>query len=111
MAFAKITSGQTLMSLATYVDLTTQTGTNIFELSVDTTGIVNGETLTLRVKKKARSAGSEQIVDELVIAQHLQTNFIKETKPYTSIEGSITFALKQDGGSARTLDWTLAGFA
>ena len=111
MAFGVAASGSTAMSTGTYVQLNGAafTSANVYSLSVNTTPLVNGEALMLKVTKKVASGGSEVIVDELVISNHAQTNVVKETKPYDS-HYSISFYLKQVGGSNRTLEWLVTQY-
>lgn len=107
MALTSKSSGSTAMSLGSDVTLATITDAGIYEFSCDVSPIVDGETLLLIIEKKILTGSTRRQIDRVVIAKHAQDSDVVEDKPRTSLF-EIVYKLRQEGGSARTIDWQIA---
>ena len=99
-------NGSTAMTLSTDVTLTTITDAGVYVINVDTNPIVNGETLILIVEKKVLTGGTRRIVDRMVVCNHAPLAPVVEDKPRESLY-ELVYKLRQEGGSARTIDWNV----
>jgi len=104
MAITSEARGSTAMTLSTDITLATISTVGVFEISVDTNPIVNGETLILIVEKKVLTGGTRRIIDRMAICRNAPGEPIVEDKPRTSLF-EIVYKLRQEGGTARTIDW------
>ena len=74
-------------------------------LYVDTTNLLNGDELELRVKMKAASGGSELLIWAGYYI-HSQTDVLKASVPIRS-PYSCSFTLKQTVGTGRSFPWVI----
>lgn len=100
-------NGSTAMTLNTDVSLTTVTDAGVYALKIDSNPLVaEDEILILIVKTKVRTGGTIRLEERHVIARGLDALLIKEDKPRWSLY-SIEYMLRQEGGTARTIEWEL----
>ena len=105
MALAVVSSGTQTATLTTEHSLDVDTTGKTYVLVVDTAALVNGETLTLRIKTKCLSAGTQRLAYEAVY-EHAQAVPMKYSIPVpANIEIEVT--LRQDGGTGRAFPWAL----
>ena len=110
MAISSEASGSSAMTLSTDITLATITTVGVFVISVDTNPIVNGETLILIVEKKVLTGSTRRIIDRMVICNHAPLTPVVEDKPRDSLF-ELVYKLRQEGGSARTIDWNIIKLA
>ena len=105
MALAVVASGTQTATLTTEHSLAVSTTGKTYVLCVDTAALVNGETLTLRLKTKILSAGTQRLAYEGIFL-HVQAEPAKYSVPVpANIE--IEATLRQDGGTGRAFPWSL----
>jgi hypothetical protein len=75
----------------------------VYVLVVDAANLANGETLTLRIKRKARSGDTERLAYEIVVSNVLASPVIVSV-PVPAPHGA-TFTLRQDNGTGRSFPW------
>lgn len=81
------------------------TSAKVYVLEVDTSNMVGGDVLELRIKKKVLSGGTEKVIFMNTFA-HAQAEPVKVSIPVRS-EYSISFTLKQTAGTGRNYDWAV----
>lgn len=105
MALTSKANGSTGMTLDTDVTLTTITDAGVYLLKIDSNPLTaEDEILILIVKTKVRTGGTIRIEERCVLARGLDTLLIKEDKPRASMY-SVEYMLRQEGGTARTIEW------
>lgn len=105
MAISVKTSGSQTATLTTEHELLATTDAGVYVLSVDTANLVNGETLTLKVKKKVRTGDTVRDC-HVAVYKHIQAAPIKISPPIPGPFGA-TFTLRQDGGTGRAFPWSI----
>lgn len=108
MANTSAASGTQSATLTTEHTLATITTIGTYQLNVDTTNLVNGETLTLRAKTKTLSGGASGLAYEAVY-KHAQGDVQKFSVPI-AILIEVVFTLRQDGGTGRAFPWNVVAF-
>lgn len=106
MAISSAANGSTAMTLSTDITLTTLSSAGVYVINVDTNPIVNGETLILIVQKKVLTGSTSRLEDRMVICQHAPGIPNVCDKPRESLY-EIIYKLRQEGGTARTIDWNV----
>jgi hypothetical protein len=104
MAISSKASGSTLMILNTDVTLATISTAGVYVINIDTNPIANGETLILIVEKKVLTGSTRRIIDRIVVAYNAGLAPVVEDKPRESLY-ELVYKLRQEGGTARTIDW------
>lgn len=99
-------SGSTSCTLSTDVSLVVITTAGVYELHVDTNPLVDGETLLLIVIEKVLTGSTAREVDRMTIAQNAQGSPIIVDRPRSCLF-SLEYKLRQEGGTARTIDWSV----
>lgn len=106
MAITSEANGSTAMTLNTDITLATISTVGVFVISIDTNPIVNGETLILIVEKKVLTGSTRRIIDRMVVCNHIPLTPVVEDKPRESLY-ELVYKLRQEGGTARTIDWNV----
>lgn len=81
------------------------TAAGVYVLVVDTTPMVNGDILELRIKTKAKS-GSTSRQSYFQTYSHAQSELNKYSVP-VPVDTEILFTLKQTAGTGRAFDWNI----
>lgn len=105
MTIAIISSGTQTATLATEHTLDTDTTGKTYVLVVDTANLLNDETVTLRLKTKVLSGGTERLA-YVVNFSHIQTEPAKYSVPIPA-NISLKATLEQNGGTGRAFPWAL----
>lgn len=108
MAITSKANGSTAMSTGSDVTLGSAiTDAGVYQLQFDVDPIVDGETLILIVETKVLTGGSAKQVDRVVVARNdMGTKVVVTDIPRASLY-SLTYKLRQEGGSNRTIDWNV----
>ena len=97
-------------TLATDTTLVTQAGPiggGCYILHVNAVNLLNGETLTLTLRTKARPTGTTQTAF-VGTYSHIQSDPLKISPLIAVPVGSeLVVILRQDGGTARAFNWSL----
>lgn len=105
MAVSSAANGTQAATISTEHTLSTQAVAGTYVLMVDTTNMVNGDVLELRVKAKTLTGGSAlQVV--MGTYSNVQADPVKVSIPVPSVY-SLTATLKQTAGTGRNFDWNL----
>lgn len=103
-------SGSTGMTLSTDVSLTTIADIGAYVFHCDSNPLAaEDEILILITKTKILTGSTARISDRYVIATGLDAILNKEDKPRAcrSFTAGLEYLLRQEGGTARTIDWTV----
>ena len=106
MAVSENTGGTQTATVTTEHTLATITAAGTYQLVVDTTNMVFGDTLELRVKVKARSASSSLEVFYASYSGAQGTDVIKLSPPMPAPFEFIA-TLKQTVGTGRAFIWSI----
>lgn len=98
-------SGTQSATLGTEHTLATPTTLNSRVLVVDASALVAGETLTLRIKGKVLTGGTERLIRESVFAGPVYETNVQSMPAVQTFGGAIT--LTQTGGTGRSYDWSV----
>lgn len=85
--------------------LDTRSSAGVYQLLVDTTNLVNGDVLELRVKVKARSAEGSAKLAYMGTYANVQAYPIVASVPVSCTYG--VFTLKQTAGTGRAFPWSV----
>jgi hypothetical protein len=108
MAFGVQTSGSTALTVGTYVTLATITAAGVFQFNCDINPLSGwAEGLILRVSRKVLTAGTIRQTEEVTLGRGSDANKDAEDIPRKS-HYEIKYEAKQEGGSARTIDWLVS---
>jgi len=81
-----------------------------YVLGVDTSPLVNDETVILRIYTKVRTGDTEQLA-YVAVYQHAQGEpnkySVPVVVPYTGLADTLTATIEQSGGTERTFPWSL----
>lgn len=91
--------------ISTEHELVSDTSLGVFILIVDTSNMVLGDIVTLRIKTKCIATGSSELAYTATFA-HLQNTNNKFSVPVPSVV-EIVCTLEQTDGTARDFDWNL----
>lgn len=105
MAVTLSTSGSQTATINTEHQLANPTSAGFYQLVVDTSAMVNGDTVELRVYGKARSTDTEQLEDFLTF-QNAQSRPLKRTLMYGTPH-YVRLTLKQTAGTGRAFPWAV----
>lgn len=105
MAVTSESTGSQTATVNTEHSLATLTSAKTFVLLVDTTNMVNGDVLELRIKSKVLTGGAEVLAYYQSFA-HLQESKQKVSIPVPSLF-SCSFTLKQVAGTGRVFPWVV----
>lgn len=105
MTISSVASGTQTATVNTEHTLNSPAGPGTYVLVVDTTNMANGDTLELRCKVKAKSAGSA-ILYVMGSYANAQAEPLKMSIPCPAVDGGA-FSLKQVAGTGRAFDWNL----
>jgi hypothetical protein len=105
MAISSAASGTQTATLGVEHTLATVTTAGTYVLNVDAAALVNAETLTLKLKTKTLSGGTQRIAYECKFRHILGLPSIFSVPVPTLIE--IVATLQQDGGTGRSFPWNL----
>lgn len=103
-------SGSTAMTLSTDVSLTTIADIGAYVFHCDSNPLAaEDEILILITKTKILTGSTARISDRYVIATGLDAILNKEDKPRVSrsFTAGLEYLLRQEGGTARTIDWSV----
>lgn len=106
MAISVQITGSTAMVINTDVTLSAAiTAAGVYQLHFDSNPLATfDEILILIVSQKVLTGSTERQNDRIVVARGTDDDKVKVDIPRTS-EFSITYKLRQEGGTARTIDW------
>lgn len=104
MATSKASGAQTAV-ISTEHTLATITDAGTYVLYVDTSNLVNGEELELKIKTKVKSDGTTREF-QTAIYIHTQAQPVKASIPVASINEAV-FTLKQKSGTGRVFNWEI----
>ena len=102
-------NGTQTATITTEHTLATITTVGTFLLNVDTSNMVNGDTVELRVKKKVLTGGSAVTV-AIASFSNVQADPVKISVPIVSLY-SFVGTLKQTAGTGRNFDWNIEQIA
>ena len=105
MALTSKSSGSQTATLTTDHTLATITDAGTYVLTVDTANLADGETLTLRIKSKTRSADTSRLVYEANFEHAQSENF--KASPAIPVIAEGVFTLEQNGGTGRAFPWNI----
>lgn len=105
MALVAAASGSQTATISTEHSLTQQTGIGIYVLLVDTSAMVSGDTLSLKIKTK-RSTGDTSRVAYVYTFTDAQTEPNKYSVPVPA-DTEIICTLTQSAGVGRVFPWKL----
>lgn len=105
MAVTSVTSGTQTAVVSTEHTLTTQTSTGVYTLVVDTSNMVLGDSVTLRIKTKYATGGTSRLAYSQVYS-HIQAEPNKYSLP-VPIDTELICTLEQTAGTARDFYWNL----
>lgn len=98
-------SGTQTATVPTEHTLATITTSDVLILVVDTSNMVNGDAVELRVKRKVLSSGSEALA-WFARYKHVQGDPVKVSIPIPSPHEAV-FTLNQTDGSSRNFPWSV----
>jgi hypothetical protein len=102
---ASVASGTISAVISTEHTLATNTSGQSFVLVVDTSNMVMGDRIEIRLYTKCKSGGAEQLA-YLRAYKHLQGEPIKYSVPVPA-DVSLRATLTQTAGTGRNYDWSL----
>lgn len=102
---ALVVSGTQTAVISTEHTLSTQTLNATYILVVDTSNMVNGDVLELKIKTKVLSSSTSRIAIEAKFS-NIQSDPNKYSIPIPS-NNEIVATLKQTAGTGRNFDWAL----
>lgn len=105
MAITVESSGTQTAVIGTEHSLATTTAAKVYDLSVDTSNMINGDVLELRIKRKVLTGGAEALLFYAVFS-HAQSEPVKVSVPVVAPYGA-TFTLKQTAGTAKAFPWSV----
>lgn len=105
MAVTSVASGSQAATVNTEHTLTTQTTAGVYVLVVDLNVLVNGDTVELRIKTKAKAGSTSRFAYFEVYANAQESNVVYSVP--VPIDTEIVATLKQTSGTGRTFDWNL----
>jgi hypothetical protein len=105
MAVAEVVGGSQTATISTEHTLATSTTGKTYCLVVDTTNMVNGDVLELRIKTKPRTGGTSTLAYIATYA-NIQTAPVKYSVPIPA-NVEIVCTLKQTAGTGRVFIWAL----
>lgn len=100
-------SGTQTATISTEHTLANVTTAGTFVLQVNTSNMVNGDTVELRAKVKTLTGGAEALY-MIAVYTHAQFDPVKMSIPVPSLY-SLTFTLKQTAGTGRAFEWNVVG--
>lgn len=103
MTVALVSSGTQTAVIGTEHTLATVTSVKTLTLNVDTTNMVAGDLLELRIKYKSLTGGASTLY-KLQAYQHSQASPQKISDPIPS-DIETVFTLKQTAGTGRAFPW------
>lgn len=98
-------SGTQAATLGTEHVLVTPTTLNSRVLIVDANALAVGETLTLRIKGKVLTGGTQRLIREAIFTGQLYEPNVQSMPAVQTFGGDIT--LTQTGGTGRSYDWSV----
>lgn len=105
MALASVGSGSQTAVIDTEHVLDTETAAGTYILVVDMINLVNGDTVTLRIKTKAKTGSTSRLAYAVTYA-NLQSTINTYSIP-VPIDTEIICTLEQTEGTGRVFDWNL----
>ena len=105
MAVTSVGSGTQAATLDTEHTLDTETGAGVYVLVVDTSNMVNGDIVILRIKTKYASGGTSRLAYMATYA-HVQAEPNKYSIP-VPVDAEIIATLEQTDGTGRSFYWNL----
>lgn len=99
-------SGSQSATLTTEHTLATVTAAGTYQLAVDANALAAGETLTLRIYGKARSADTERLAYKASFAGEAIDAPLLMSLPVVSPHHA-KFTLEQNGGTGRAFPWAV----
>lgn len=106
MPISSAASGTQTATVGTEHTLATLTVVGTYVLNVDTTNLVAGEAVTLRIKTKTLSAGASGLAFDATY-KHGQGKPQKYSIPVPVLVEGV-FTLQQTGGTGRAFPWNIA---
>ena len=107
MATDEATGSQTA-TIGTEHTLATVNTAGVFVLKVDTTNMVNGDALELRIKTKNDSGEASAVLEYFATFENAQTEVQKPSLAVVlSVNDAAAFTLKQTAGTGRAFPWTV----
>lgn len=105
MGLVSVAKGTQVTIISTEHSLTQQTGIGIYVLVVDSSEMLAGDILTLRIKTKSQTGASSKTAYEIVHAD-AQAAPNKYSVP-VPVDTEIICTLTQTAGTARSFPWNL----
>lgn len=105
MAVTSVDADTQTASIDTEHTLATETTAGVYVLVVDTSNLVNGDTVILRIKTKNQSGGSSILAYEATFSDVQAEN--QKYSPAIPIDTEIVCTLEQIDGTGRDFDWNL----
>lgn len=109
---AENTDGSQTAVIATEHTLATITSAGVFVLRVDTSNMVVGDRLVLRVKAESRVSETVLLLLYETAFSDVQIEVLKDSPPIASpASGQCSFTLEQTDGTARVFEWSIIDLA
>ena len=105
MAVQSADSGSQSCTLDTEHTLATETTPGVYVLVLDTSAMVNGDVLIVRIYTKDKSAGTSRIAYTATYA-HVQAEPHKYSVPVPS-DTEWKASIEQTDGTGRSIDWNV----
>ena len=105
MAVTSVGSGSQSCTLDTEHTLDTETTAGIYVLVLDVNALVNGDTLIVRMKTKAKSGSTSRLAYEATFAN--AQSEINKYSPAIPIDTELICTIEQIDGTGRSIDWNL----
>jgi hypothetical protein len=105
MAVTSVGSGSQACTLDTEHTLDTETTAGVYVLVVDLNPLVDGDTVILRLKTKAKSGSTSRLAYQTIYSNsQLEKN---KYSPAIPIDTELICTIEQTDGTGRTFDWNL----
>lgn len=105
MAISSKASGSQVAIIDTEHTLTTQTDAGTYILVVDLNTLVDGDTVILRIKTKAKSGSTSRLAYTALYSNAQNIDNVYSIP--VPIDTEIVCTLEQTDGTGRTFDWNL----
>ena len=107
MALSQNTSGTQTAVISTEHTLATITTSNVYQLVVDLSNMVNGDELELRIKVKALTGSTSRVVFFATYAHDVGADSEIVLSPPVPAPFEFIATLKQVAGTGRGFDWAI----
>ena len=104
---SELAAGSQTATINTEHTLDTRSAVGTYQLLVDTSNLVNGDVLELRVYVKPRNAAGSALLHQFATFSNKQTTVVVASVPVLC--AYCYFSLKQTAGTGRSFVWSVLG--